>query len=160
MDEFGFDPFNDPYLPPVQARATARANALRSRTPQTRVSSSITSSAQDSTVPQQASRAVETPAGGTASQPSSSSDWYRKGLDELERDPDYSGAVASQRGNVDAAQHAMLLALAAQQAGPEFAPVSKHYLGRASVDPMKLAGATVDAQGNLVVDPEFQRTTI
>jgi hypothetical protein len=81
-----------------------------------------------------------------------SSDWYERGIAELEKPADYSSAVASQKGRQSAAERALLLALAAGEAN--MAPIQRHYLGRASdTGELKMQGATVDQYGNVVEDP-------
>lgn len=108
-----------------------------------------------------AAHTLRSPQGGSITNsvevPKNSADWYRRGLDEMERDPDYTSAVERMKQQGDAASRAMVLALAAREAGPEFDNISRYFLNRTRVEPMKMQGATIDAQGNVIRDPNFQR---
>lgn len=80
--------------------------------------------------------------------------------EELSSAPtDYSTLqnFAKQRG--DQGDTAMLMAMAAQAAGEQFAPFQEHFLKKAlsSRDPIKTAGGIITAEGGFVKDPEAER---
>lgn len=72
---------------------------------------------------------------------------------------DYSSLqnFAKQRG--DQGDTAMLMAMAAQAAGDQFAPFQEHFLKKAlaSRDPIKTSGGIITAEGGFVKDPEAER---
>lgn len=77
----------------------------------------------------------------------------------LEQPADYSqlGSYAKQRAGESRRQ--LVLALAAQRAGKDFAPVAQHFL-RASESqqgPVSVTGGLVNEGGEFVADPQFQR---
>jgi hypothetical protein len=80
-------------------------------------------------------------------------------LEELSQPKDLSalqseGKRRGARGNTD-----MLLALAAQQAGPEFGGIQQTMLRQAMAarDPMKFTGGIVNEEGQVVEDPYFKQ---
>ena len=80
--------------------------------------------------------------------------------EELSSAPtDYSTLqnFAKQRG--DQGDTAMLMAMAAQAAGEQFAPFQEHFLKKAlaSRDPIKTNGGIITAEGGFVKDPEAER---
>lgn len=80
--------------------------------------------------------------------------------DELNSAPtDYSALqnFAKQRG--DQGDTAMLMAMAAQAAGENFAPFQQHFLKKAlaSQEPIKTNGGIITADGGFVKDPEAER---
>jgi len=65
--------------------------------------------------------------------------------------PDYSGVQQFAQERQGGGQRALMLALAAQEAGQEFQPVQAHFLKRATAarEPMKVTGGMVTEQGFL-----------
>lgn len=63
--------------------------------------------------------------------------------------PDYSGYQQHGQQQQESGQRALMLALAAQEAGQEFQPVQAHYLKRAAAarEPMKVTGGTITDTG-------------
>lgn len=129
-----------------KSKAQMQAETLRSMQPR-KTSTSLTENvgAQPTITPAQANA-------------QGSDAWYKKGLDELEKPTDFSAAVESQKQGKTAAERALLLALASGVAGPQYKGVEKYALNRAmNHGPMKVTGATIDENGNIVQDDAFNR---
>ena len=89
-----------------------------------------------------------------------SADLYKK-LDDLDAtQTDYSGIKQRQATNQNASNRALLMALAANEAGKDFAPIGQFAMQQASdyAKAPKLEGAVADAEGNVTEDPGYGRT--
>jgi hypothetical protein len=73
------------------------------------------------------------------------------------KQPDRKAMTEAYGKRAAAGDDQMLLAMAAQQAGPSFAPMQAHFLKQsaAAQEPMKMAGGTMTPQG-FVEDPGYQ----
>jgi two-component sensor histidine kinase len=76
-------------------------------------------------------------------------------MERLQQPGDYSGMQAQMREQGQSGQRALLLALAAQEAGKEFAPVQGAFLKRAmeARQPMKTATGYITETGEHIEDP-------
>jgi hypothetical protein len=80
------------------------------------------------------------------------------GVESAYQPVDRSGAEAAYQRNAKEGGQGLLMALAAQEAGKEFAPIGAHYLKRASEaqSPMKMAGGTM-TQSGFIEDPGYNQ---
>lgn len=83
----------------------------------------------------------------------------RSQLEQAYAEPDLSGLQQEAQRRQGTGTSQLLLALAAQQAGQEFAPVSAHYLKQAAAarEPVKFAGGYINETGQIVRDPLYQQ---
>ena len=77
---------------------------------------------------------------------------------ELSQPKDLSALQAEGKRRGAEGQSGLLMALAAQQAGPEFQGVQQHMLQRAMAarDPLKFSGGIVNPQGDVIEDPGYK----
>jgi hypothetical protein len=83
----------------------------------------------------------------------------KMGMDEYNREPDVAGLQAYAKQRAGEGDAGMLNAIAAQFAGPGFAPVEAHYLKRAAAagEPLKAGNAGyITPDGQFVRDPTYQ----
>jgi hypothetical protein len=73
--------------------------------------------------------------------------------------PDRSGLAAYGQRRAGEGRRALNLALAAQEAGKDMAPLAKHFMQQSSAaqTPEKVGGGIIDAEGNFVEDPSHMQ---
>lgn len=84
-------------------------------------------------------------------------DFYAEADALADKAPDYSQQQAHQRSAAERSQGALIMSLLAQGTGPGSDMIGAHYARQARVDPIRVEGGFIDAQGNAVIDPGFQR---
>ena len=82
-------------------------------------------------------------------------DLYQQGNDMYSAEPDTQALQDFARQRGDQGDTAMLMAMAAQAAGEQFAPFQEHFLKKAvaSKDPIKLGTGLLTAEGGYIKDP-------
>lgn len=158
------DEFEDPYISALFAgtptpRRQVTANLLR-RPPATPkpLSSSVSTSTMETVPPQQqygAPEGVSALRGSQVSGAQQALERDRAELERLQQPPDYSGMQQYARERSEGGGRALMLALAAQEAGKEFAPVQGMLLKRAmeAREPIKTATGLITETGEHVEDP-------
>lgn len=84
---------------------------------------------------------------------------YKQGSELFNQEPDYSQLQAFAKQRAEQGDRAMLGALAAQFAGPQFESVQAQMLKKASAsrDPLKVGSGYITAEGGFVKDPEVMQ---
>jgi hypothetical protein len=79
-------------------------------------------------------------------------------LEELNQPKDLSALKAEGARRGAEGQSGLLMALAAQQAGPDFQGIQQHMLKRAMAaqEPLKFSGGIVNPQGDVIEDPNYK----
>ena len=82
-------------------------------------------------------------------------DLYQQGNDMYNSEPDTQGLQDFARQRGEQGDTAMLMAMAAQAAGEQFAPFQEHFLKKAvaAKDPIKLGNGIITAEGGYIKDP-------
>lgn len=80
-------------------------------------------------------------------------------IERLNAPADYTSQISEARRRSQNSGGQLLLAMAAQQAGEQYAPMSGQFLKKAMEmrDPLKVEGGFINEQGDVVLDPAFQR---
>jgi hypothetical protein len=83
----------------------------------------------------------------------------QKQMDQLNAPADYTSQIGEAKRRSQDSGRQLLLAMAAQQAGEQYKPMAGTYLKKAMEmrDPLKVEGGFINEQGDVVIDPAFQR---
>jgi hypothetical protein len=150
-------------LDPAQIRAQAAAAALRGqRQRQAGVGRGGQTGSVGASTSLSDSPSATQPTGGAVRQPGRDFAGERARLEaelaQVDRPPDYSGLGRFAQTRAEEGRSSLLLALAAQQAGKEFAPLAQHFLraAQAAEGPLQVTGGLVSPEGQFIADPAYQ----